>query len=167
METEIWKDIPNYEGYYQVSNLGKIKSLIRYRSNTEKILKSRVNKRGYAMINLYKNGKYITFEIHRLLAIAFLGHVPCKMKRVINHIDGDKLNNTIDNIEIKTHRENVSKCFRKDRNTKSSIYTGVCFHKKSKKWVSNIFINGKLNSLGYFENEIDAANAYNNKLLTI
>jgi hypothetical protein len=167
---EIWKDIPNYEGLYQASNLGRVKSIKRVvcRSNgclhtiKEKILKENINGAGYFIVNLYKNRKMKTFAIHKLIATAFLNHTPCGHKEVIDHVNNDKLNNRVDNLQLTTARHNSSK----DRKGKSK-YTGVCWDKNSKKWMARIRLNGKQNYLGLFANEIDAHNAYQNKLKEI
>lgn len=95
---EIWKDIPNYERLYQVSNLGRIKSL--YYSK-EKILTPKIDKDGYLLINLYKNHKSRTFKIHRIVAQVFLSN-PNNYTEV-NHKDENKKNNKVDNLEFCTH----------------------------------------------------------------
>jgi hypothetical protein len=71
--TEIWKDVPNYDGFYQVSNLGNVKSF--YKKN-EKILKQGINRYGYKFVSLSKNNKQKTIKTHQLVAMAFLNHTP-------------------------------------------------------------------------------------------
>lgn len=105
---EIWKDIPNFEGLYQASNLGRIKSVKRYyiqfngygfykHSYKERILSQQKNKNGYMIINLSKNCKKYTKLVHRLVAQAFLEN---KMNyEEINHINGNKQDNRVDNLE--------------------------------------------------------------------
>ena len=90
-----WKDIKNYEGIYRVSNCGEIMSLYNYRGKNN-ILKPRL-KRGYYQIGLRKNGKRKWFAVHRLVAEAFIEN-PNKYP-VVNHIDENKLNNNVDNLE--------------------------------------------------------------------
>ena len=92
MENEIWKDVIGYEGLYQVSNLGNVKSL---RFNKEKILKQRIGTKGYFAVCLRKDKIVKTKEVHQLIAIAFLNHKPCGYKLVINHIDFNQKNNNI------------------------------------------------------------------------
>lgn len=104
---EIWKDVIGYEGYYQVSNLGNIKSLGNNKTRKEKILNPRICNAGYFYVNLSLNGKAASKKIHQLVATAFLNHVPCGHKLVVNHKDFNKLNNIIDNLEIVTSRENT------------------------------------------------------------
>jgi hypothetical protein len=89
---ELWRNIDGYKGMYQVSSLGRIRS---YQSNLPKILKQRENKRGYLYVNLSKDSRYRSFTSHRLVANAFLG----KSNLTVNHKNGNKLNNTIENLE--------------------------------------------------------------------
>lgn len=154
---EEWKDILGYEGLYKVSNLGNIKSL---KFQKEKVLKLQTNTKGYFIVNLYKNKKMKSHQIHQLVAIAFLNHVPCKMELVINHINFDKKDNKVSNLEIVTNRENSNRKHLKS----TSKYTGVSFEKDRNKWVAQIKINGKRVLLGRFSNEIDASNAYQKEI---
>lgn len=113
---EVWKDIPNYEGLYQVSNFGNVKSLNYKRSGKEKILKPRKNKLGYMFVDLYKNNKPKTFLVHRLVANVFLknnNNLPC-----VNHKDENKDNNHIDNLEFCTYKENINYGTRNERASK-------------------------------------------------
>jgi len=159
---EIWKDIDGFENY-QVSNLGRVKSIGNSFSRKEKILKDRIYKPGYNTVILYKNKKQKSFLVHQLVAVAFLDHKICGHKLVVNHKDFNKLNNNVDNLEIVTARENSNQ-----KHIKSiSKYTGVSFRKDNLRWTAQIVINKKLIHLGYFKNEIDAHNAYQNKLKQI
>lgn len=99
---EIWKDIEGYNGKYQVSNLGRVKSL----KGSEKILKPRVSNTGYKYVNLCIQGKSKTLKIHRLVAQAFLPN-PEGLPQV-NHKDEDKLNNNVDNLEWCTREYNCN-----------------------------------------------------------
>lgn len=97
MNREIWKDIKDYKGLYQVSNLGNIKSLNYNHTKKEKLLKTILQVDGYLGVNLGKNGIRKRYRVHRLVAETFLensDNLP-----VINHKDGNKLNNNIDNLE--------------------------------------------------------------------
>lgn len=96
---EIWKDIKGYEGLYQVSNLGRVKSLGNGNSNKSKlkIMKTPLNHKGYPMIRLCKNSVSKGFLVHRLVAEAFIPN-PNNLPQV-NHIDEVKTNNRIDNLE--------------------------------------------------------------------
>jgi hypothetical protein len=165
---EVWKDVPNYEGLYQVSNLGNVKSLERFAKHhhgdlrivREKILSKNPVNRGYLSVKLSKNGKKKKGIIHQLVAMAFLGHVPNGNIMVVDHINNVNTDNRLENLQIITNRENTSK----DRKGGTSQYIGVCWKKREKRWVSNISINKKLKNLGYFKNEIDAHNAYQKAL---
>ena len=93
---EIWKDVVYFEGLYQVSNLGRVKSLNYSRTGREKVLKpSKTN--GYLQVYLYKEGKSKRFSIHRLVAFAFIPN-PNNLP-IVNHKDEDKSNNCVDNLE--------------------------------------------------------------------
>lgn len=168
MEEEIWKDIPDYEGLYQVSNFGNIKSLKRYVKHTDnnlKLIKERIckplsNKKYYA-VALSKNGKYKQVYIHKLVAICFLNHKPDKTNKiVVDHINNNSFDNTLKNLQLITNRENLLK----NKKNKTSKYRGVYWFKKTNKWGSKIYINGKNINLGYFLKEDEAYLAYKNKL---
>lgn len=96
---------------YQISNLGQVKSLgNRSNHKEEKILKSNKNNKGYCKVILFKDSKYKAFFLHRLAAQAFIPN-PNNLPQV-NHIDGNKSNNCIDNLEWCTNRENVIHSYR-------------------------------------------------------
>lgn len=99
--TEIWKDIKGYENLYQVSNLGNVKSLFRYK----KILKKLVDKDGYLYVRIYKNKKSKHCLIHRLVAQAFIKKEMDKDQ--VNHIDFNKKNNVVSNLEWCNCAENI------------------------------------------------------------
>ena len=115
---EIWKDIKGYEGLYQVSNFGNVKSLERYKKNhsklqkvNEKILKATINKtNGYVYVMLMKNASEKNTRVHKLVAEAFLPNEDNKPQ--INHIDGNKANNKVDNLEWCTCSENVTHAYK-------------------------------------------------------
>jgi len=120
MENEIWKDVPEYEGIYQVSNLGRVKSIkprklknYKYKSyGHEKYLKSKIDKYGYLVHGLSKLGETKSYTLHRIVAKAFLtNHNPLVFNQ-INHIDGNKLNNCPENLEWCDNRHNQLEALR-------------------------------------------------------
>lgn len=111
---EEWKDIKGYEGLYQVSNLGRVKSLKRethmidgrVRTENEKILKPIKDKHGYYKVTLYNKNKTKQIKIHTLVISEFISERP--ENRVINHIDEDKSNNRLTNLEYITQKDNIN-----------------------------------------------------------
>lgn len=118
-----------------------------------------ISSNGYYTVSLFKFNKK-TFTNHILVAVHFLNHKSNGFKIIIDHIDNNKLNNNVSNLQLISVRENTSK----DRKNKTSKYTGVSWYKITNKWKSSIRINGKVKHLGYFENELDASNAYQSAL---
>ena len=116
-ESEIWKDVAGYEGFYQVSNKGNVRSVERKDSIGRKcggrILKPINNRRGYLRVILWKNGKYKTNFIHRLVAEAFVPN-PDNLPQV-NHLDEVKTNNELSNLEWCDSKHNVNYGTRNDR----------------------------------------------------
>lgn len=157
MKKEIWKDIKGYEKYYEVSTLGNVR-----RKGKLKNLKPAPNNKGYLSVGLSVNGIQKTKYIHNLVAVNFLNHRPEGMSKVIDHIDGNKENNKLDNLQILSNRENISKYITKNRKRYSSKYLGVT--RQGNKWKSSISVsmNGKRKQihLGLYENEEDAHIAY-------
>ena len=155
---EVWRDIPNYEGSYQASNLGRIKSL---KFNKERILKTPINGVGYSAVLLCVNCKPKNFTVHQLVAMAFFGHAPNGYKLVCNHKNFIKTDNRIENLELTTQRKNSNRKHFKS----SSKYTGVSRNKGSKKWRAQIYLKGKVSHLGCFDSELEASKVYQDKLL--
>ncbi|MDR0864967.1 MAG: HNH endonuclease [Candidatus Symbiothrix sp.] len=109
---EEWRNIKGYEDIYQVSNLGRVISLGNGNSNHSMpfhILNSS-NRGGYLMLHLWKDGKRKRMSIHRLVAEAFLENE--NKKDTVNHINGDKLDNRIENLEWATYSENIKHAYR-------------------------------------------------------
>ena len=161
---EVWKDIPEFEGLYQVSNLGNVRSLSYRKKGIVKQLNKNLNSNGRYRVNLCKNGRsWSNSKIHQLVAIAFLNHKPCGHKIVVDHIDNNKENDKLYNLQLISSRENIVK----DMKVGSSKYTGVCWNKRQSKWQGAIRINGKIKHLGYFKDEKKAAQAYQIELKKI
>ena len=175
IKEEVWMDIPDYQGYYQASNLGRIRSVDRTfidsmgrkRFFKGKIIKGVINKDGYRKVNLSKNGKRKNFTVSQVIAITYLNHIPSGNTIVVDHINGDKLDDRLINLRLVTCRENLTICFRSDRDSFSSNFDGVHFNKASQKWMANIRLNNKKIYLGQYDNEIDAAKAYQDMLYMI
>lgn len=167
---EIWKDIPNYKGLYQVSNFGNVKSLSRkifngkgYYLKKEIILTNNLDNKGYPNVTLYSNSKRTTFKNHTIVALVFFNFKYDKnIDLVIDHKNNIKTDNRVENLQIITNRKNCSKD--KDKSKTSSKYIGVCWDKRVKKWSSEIRIEGNKNKIGYFDDEYQAHLAYQKEL---
>lgn len=117
---EIWRDIPGYEGYYQASNLGNIKSLPKKHKPLGRILKPR-HRNNYLSVCLCKEGKCKSHYIHRIIIKTFKGD----SNLTVNHIDGNKHNNKLENLEYCTHRDNSRHVFiSKIKTTNSEKFKG-------------------------------------------
>jgi len=156
---EIWKYIDGSKELYMVSDQGRIKSLV----NKRIIMKQSIDSTGYLVLNLVLHGKKITRRVHQLVAIAFLGHVPDGYNIVVDHKKNNKLDNRASELQLLTHRENVSK----DRKGCSSKYPGVCWNKKNKKWFVSIQVGSKRKYLGLFHDELLAHITYENYKKTL
>lgn len=146
------KQVPHFEGYYATSD-GRLFSTYK---STKEIAKNTKDKDGYLKATLFKYGKEPHhFRKHRIIAMTFLGE--CDM--MINHKNGIKIDNRIENLEYVDQRENQSH-WRKAK----GYNVGVCFDKKSKKWRAYFQDKHKWEHLGFFETKEEAKNAYNKKL---
>lgn len=152
---EEWRDIPGYEGLYKVSDLGNVLSI---RKNG--LLKPGLS-HGYKVVVLFADKKRSTIKVHQLVAMAFLEHKRCGMSKVVDHIDGNKENNKLSNLQILSHRGNIQKA---DRKNKSSKFTGVTFHKGRQMYRAYIDVSKKNIHLGFYESEIEASKAYQDAL---
>ncbi len=150
---EEWRSINSYINY-QVSNVGRVRN-----SKTGRILKPKLGSNGYFTVGLSKNGGVKTHMIHQLVAREFLENPngkPC-----IDHIDGNKTNNSLENLRLCSYSQNNRN--RNKRENASSIYKGVCWDRSLGKWKAQIQINSRRESLGLFTNEKEAAQAYDEK----
>lgn len=139
---EIWKDIPRYEGIYQASTFGRIRSIdrkittngnckiVHQRSRTGRILVQREQNGGYYIVSISVNGKRKVCTVHRLVAKTFLDNT--NNFRDVNHKDGNKKNNNIDNLEWISHSDNIKHSYHQlnqKRHFKSikCIETGIIY----------------------------------------
>lgn len=115
---EVWKDVSGYDGYYQISNVGSIRSLDRQEAQTNghpmtykgDVMKPCKDGKGYRFVYLSRNGKRKMYKIHRIVALEFIPN-PCNYEQV-NHKDGNKDNNSFDNLEWCTGLYNMQHSFR-------------------------------------------------------
>ena len=121
---EIWKDIECFEGLYQVSNLGRVK-----RVATGRVLKGCKDRGGYLLVGLYKQGSASKKLIHRLVAQAFIPNPEHKSE--INHIDENKTNNMVSNLEWMTAKENSNHGKRNERVSKSNSIPIIAINLKT------------------------------------
>lgn len=146
---KIWKDVVGYEGRYYISNNGEL--LSKMKSGKIKKLNGSISNNGYLQYTLnWKNkGLRNVYGSHVLVAMSFLNHIPNKQEGlVVDHIDGNKLNNDLSNLQLISNRENSIK------NGCSSKYFGVSVFKG--KIYGRIWHNKKYIHLGTFKNEYDA-----------
>lgn len=150
MIIETFKRIKNYPGY-EISNYGNVKS---YKGKVARILKPAIGIKGYYYVNINdESKKYKKHYIHRLVAEAFIR--PLNDKEQIDHIDANKLNNNIDNLDIVDNRINQLR-------NKKAILPGVS--KLGNKWRTRLQINKEIIPIGTFNTPEEAHRAYKNKL---
>lgn len=140
---EIWRDVVGYEGLYKVSNLGNVLSIPRRGTHLRKehLLKQYKTKKGYLNVFLVKKCKSFYTGTHRLVAQAFIPNP--KNKQQVNHIDGNKENNCVDNLEWVTNQENMDHSWRIGLRNKDKIYKSGKDNKLSIK-INQYSINGNL-----------------------
>lgn len=160
---EIFKDIPGFEGFYQVSNYGKVKSLNRKRNGVgfnvgeikERILKPGLGGHGYYSVQLYKKSSSRSYKISVLVAMTFLNHNPFKSNLIVDHINNIKTDDRVINLQLISKRLNNSK----DKNSETK-HTGV--YKSLKKFRARAKVNNKMINIGTFESKELASEAYQN-----
>ena len=151
---EIWKLIVEYKNY-QVSCLGRVRN-----ATTELTLTPGID-RGYCRVALRKEGKPWRVAIHRLVATAFI--INPQQKNTIDHIDGNRSNNVVENLRWVSMSENNRNRMKREGTTSS--FKGVAFASTRKLWLASIKPSGKSKHLGYFTNEREAGEAYNTAAL--
>ena len=149
--------IPGFEDY-GISEEGEV-----YSYRWKRFIIPYMNK-GYYKVHLTKDEKRYLKLLHRLMADTYIPNPDNLL--FVDHVDRDTKNNSISNLRWVTHQENMMNASKTKGNT-SSLYKGVSWHKRDKKWKSQIMINGKNIYLGYFNNEIEAARAYNEKAIEL
>jgi len=164
----IWKNIKGYEGQYMISDSGEVKSLKRQcnkwdgmRLVNERILKLIIDNKGYCRVNLSNEGKHKLTQVHRLVASAYIPnikHLPC-----VNHIDGNKINNNLSNLEWVSYKENtrhmidiLHKLKGNPQKSKNILGKGVSFRRSRNKYTVRLTENGIVRFFGYFNNLEDA-----------
>jgi len=160
---EAWEPVKGYEDLYEVSDLGRVKGLARKMKHPTKagyvtikvcIIKPHLDKGGYLNVNFWISGKHKRHRTHQVVAVAFLGHVVDKFKGVVNHKDFNRQNNMKGNLEITTQRKNADQ----KHLPSASPHVGVI--RSGRKWRAAIWIQSQQIHLGVFNNELDAAKAY-------
>lgn len=148
MVDEIWKDVPGFPGY-QASDLGRIRN-----KNSNKILKPRLNRHGHTRVTIKNDdGEFKDLQIHVVVAHTF--GIKRGYKQVIDHINGIRDDNRLVNLRILSYSENI--IIGRGHKTRRSSHKGVHWHKHTKKWRALIQVEGRTESLGYFETEEGAA----------
>lgn len=157
-KSERWKRIEMSNKHHFINIYGEICS-VSY--GGAKIIRAGLDGGRYRKVSLSTNRGIITIHVHKLMAITFLNHTPNGYKIVVDHIDNNRENNHLSNLQLITQRENVSK----DRDGCSSKYTGVTWNKG--KWSVHISVDNTPLYLGRYSCELAAAKAYQDKLKEI
>ena len=168
MEEEIWKDIPEYEGFYQVSSLGRVRSLDMIKRNNNYggqylqkgiIRKLHINKKtGYNMVGISCKGVRKTHTVHQLMALAFF-NIKTDKDNVVDHINNIRSDNRLYNLQIISARDNARK--RINKNPTASNYIGIYKNNYTNKWRARIYISGDRVSIGQYFTEDEANKVYN------
>lgn len=173
LNTEIWSNITDLP--YNISSFGNVERRgdVPYKHKSKKYVAPYSNNKGYLCINLYKDSKVHKYQIHRLIALAFIPN-PDNLPE-INHIDGNPLNNSLANLEWCTHQYNMQHAWDTELHDRdypanagtkhkqsSSRYHGVSWSEERKKWCAQLRYKKKLYLSARFDNEIEAARAIDN-----
>jgi hypothetical protein len=137
----LWIKIEGFD--YSINELGQVKN-----NQTGKILKASVDGCGYLKVDLYANGKKKTHTIHRLLGVYFLH---CPSNKEVDHWDGDRKNNSLQNLRVVTHQQNMW-----NKTSAKGYYWNVF----AEQWAARIRLNGKQIHIGCYDTEVEARAAY-------
>lgn len=155
MKEEEWKDVIGYEGHYRISNQGRVISL---KHGKTRIMKTFDQGKGYTYVHLHKNKRGKNHRVSRLVAQHFL--TDWDKSSQVDHINGVKNENHLDNLRMVTNSQNCRSFQKKKRGT-ASKFRGVSFHKRYRRWTAYFMdSNGKQKHLGCFDDEEEAARAY-------
>lgn len=164
---EVWKDVKNYEGLYQVSSLSRIKSLSRTTkgrwgdTNFKERLLKQYSRDGYLAVKLCFNNVQTNMASHRIIAMTFIPNPENKLE--VNHKDGNKLNNSIDNLEWCTHQENIQHSY----DTKLNVpKTGEKHHRSKLKNKEVLQIRKELRVVGCNQTALAKKYKVSNTLIT-
>lgn len=146
---EIWMPVVGYETKYKISSIGRLKNI-----RTDHLKKPQKTMRGYTDYGLWDGNKKKLIKAHKMVWYAFAGEIPSGMQ--INHINGNKRDNRIENLEIVSGRDNVNHAHLGRK--QSSMFPGV--HKYKGRWQAACTIEGKQRHIGRYDTEIEAARAY-------
>ena len=155
--TEVWKDIEGYKGLYQVSNMGRIKSLNYHRTGKEKLLRLGTNTKGYLQVVLYKDGKAKCCKVNRLVALAFVPNDDPENKIQVNHInDENKTDNRAVNLNWMTPKENINWGTRNERVSQKMVN-----HPDMSKPIIQMTLDGQVVAIWPSTREIERKNGFN------
>ena len=146
LQLTVWMPIDGYDNY-EISICAQVRNV-----KTKRILKLRIGNNGYYSTELWKNNKGKRINIHRLIAMTFIPNI--ENKNCVDHIDNNRLNNTISNLRWCNLSENQHNSIIRSDNT--SGVKGICLHKQSNKWHAQIRLNNKNIHIVLFENLDDA-----------
>ena len=156
---EIWRSISGYINY-QVSNIGRVRNIV-----TGKILNNNLDIHGYYHVALYNDGIVKNCIVHQLVAEEFIIKPDVNFPLFVDHIDRNRINNQISNLRFVSISQ--SSMNRSKRLNTSSRFKGVYYDKHNNKWRASIRLNKKFIHIGRYEDEDEAANAYNNKAIEL
>lgn len=144
---ENWIYVKGTDDKYMISDLGRIKP---FKCSKTKILRLGIDKHGYFKVCLITNKIRRHIHLHQLMAICFLNHKPCGINKVVDHIDGDKLNNKLTNLQVISNGDNIRK--QKKRTNTLSKYVGVQYVKENS-WRTTVQIDNIQYRLGTFKTQ--------------